>query len=88
MELISTFPFEKLCSRLVIQTREEKESKIISKIRSNEHISVMIAHRGAVPRCQPNVTLFYHCQKRRLDPAQFSLPEMPAHFPKDDLVLI
>jgi len=82
------FPFEKLCSHLVVQNREAKECKIISKIRSNEHISVMIAHRRAVLCCQPNVTRFDPCQKRCLDAAQFSLPEMRLHFPKNALVLI
>lgn len=88
VDLISTFPFERLCSHLAIQNRDAKEDKITSKICSNEHISVMMAHRRAGLCCQLNVTLFYHCQERRLHPAQFSLPEMPACFPKDALVLI
>lgn len=68
----------------VIQNKQAKESKIISKIRVNEHMSVMIVHGRAVlpAKCCPLLSL----PERRLD--QFSLPEMPAHFPKDDLVLI
>lgn len=47
----------------------------------------MIAYHRAVLRCQPNASLFYRCQKRHLEAAQPSLPEVPACFPKDALVL-
>lgn len=48
------FSFEELRSPLVIQKREAKEVKIISKICSNEHISAMIAHCRAALCCQAN----------------------------------